>query len=342
MRIFPGGMGGVQATDEQLMLDLAAGREEAIGPLYSRYAPLVFGMAAQTLDRATAEEIVQDVFLAVWRRASSFDPERGAPRPWLLQIAHHRIASELRLRRRRPRTEPDPDGERLARLADPAPSQAEETWREHRREILRRALEELPPAQRQALGLAYFEELSQGEIASVLGLPLGTAKSRIRAGLAGLRGKLAPLAAALIVAGLLAGLVVRLHEGRNWLEQDERALAMLTSSDAVSLRLAPAPGFPAETHARYRFRPGSPIAVITFSSFPAAGEGQSDRAWAFVGGRWLLLGEAVPDASGHARLIAEGPALAAAPERLVVTRERGPVRGAPSGETVVRWTSDRK
>ena len=67
--------------------------------------PAVFGLAAQALDRGTAEEIVQDVFVAVWRGAASFDPDKGPVRPWLLQIAHYRIANELRRRSRRPRTE---------------------------------------------------------------------------------------------------------------------------------------------------------------------------------------------------------------------------------------------
>ncbi len=166
------------------MRALASGREDAIGPIYSRYAPIVFGMASQALDRPTAEEIVQDVFVAVWKNAASFDPARGPVRPWLLQIAHYRIANELRSRSRRPKAEADPEGERLAGLPDPAPDQMEITWTEYRRAALRRALEELPPPQRQALGLAFFEDLSHGEIASVLELPLGTAKSRVRAGLA--------------------------------------------------------------------------------------------------------------------------------------------------------------
>ncbi|HEY3205135.1 MAG TPA: sigma-70 family RNA polymerase sigma factor, partial [Thermoanaerobaculia bacterium] len=114
--------------------------------------------------------------------------------------------TELRGRRRRPRAENDSAGERLEGLPDPSPDQAEEAWRGHRREVLKRALEELPPPQRQALGLAYFEDLSHGEIASVLGVPLGTAKSRVRAGIESLRGKLAPIAAALALLLLVAGL----------------------------------------------------------------------------------------------------------------------------------------
>src|SRR3954467_13621634 len=79
------------ASDEELMQQLAEGRHEAIGPLHARYAPLIFNIAAQTLDRAAAEEIVQDVFVAVWRHAGVFDPARGRFRAWALQIAHLRV-----------------------------------------------------------------------------------------------------------------------------------------------------------------------------------------------------------------------------------------------------------
>ena len=99
---------------------------------------------------------------------------------------------------------------------------------------------------------------------------------------------------------------------------------------------------PSEAHATYRFRPGAPIAVLTFSRFPPAASGQTDRAWAECDGRWVLLGEGRPDASGHARLIAEAPALERPPDRLVVTGEVGPAGAAPGGKTLVSWTADRK
>lgn len=330
------------ATDEQLMGELAEGAEEAIGELYSRYAPTVFGMAAQAVDRATAEEIVQDVFVAVWRGASTFDPQKGQARAWLLQIAHYRIANELRRRSRRPRIEADPENVQSARLPDPSPDQTEAAWQAHRREVLRRALDELPPPQRQALGLAFFEELSHGEVAHVLGLPLGTVKSRLRSGASLLRARLAPLAAALLLLAVAAGLAVRLAAGRHELGRDERALTMLTSSDAVSLRLTAAHGQDPAAHATYRFRLGSAIAVVTLSKFPAASPGEVDRAWASIGGRWVLLGEAVPDPTGHARLIAESEPLARAPERLVVVAERGPAGNGPAGAAIVSWEADRK
>jgi RNA polymerase sigma-70 factor (ECF subfamily) len=333
----------VNPTDEQLLQEIAAGREEPLGMLYQRYAPIVFGMAAQAVGRASAEEIVQDVFVAVWRGAASFDPKKGAARSWLLQIAHYRTANELRGRSRRPRTVEDPDGEEAARLPDPSPDQAEEAWIAHRRRILQRALEQLPPPQRQALGLAFFSDLSHGEVASALRLPLGTVKSRMRSGLSHMKTVLAPLAAALLVVLLAAGLLLRMvSERRESLARDERALTMLTSSDAVAIRLSAVPGQDPATHATYRFRPGSPIAVVTFSKFPAPAPGEADRAWASVGGRWVLLGEAVPDAAGRARLIAEAPALANPPERLVVAAERGAAGAAPGERAIAAWSADRK
>lgn len=327
-------------TDEELLDGIARGREEAMGLLYARYARPVFGMASQAFDAGAAEEIVQDVFLAVWRGATSFDPAKGEAKAWLFQIARNRIANEWRRRGRRPRTEGDEGG--LASVPDPSPDQAEALWKKHRGEALRRALGSLPAPERAALGLAYFDELPHRELAAHLGIPLGTAKSRIRSGMGRLRLRLAPLVVSVLVVALVTFVAVRSSRERRDLARDERALTMLTSSDSVSLRLTAAAGQPPPTHATYRFRPGSPIAVVTYSNFPAAPDGRIDRAWALVDGRWVRLGEAVPDASGHARLIAEGAALAKAPERLVVSRERGPARDAPAGETVVEWRPDRK
>src|SRR5690349_16435682 len=126
--------------DEELMRQLASGRQEALGPLHGRYAPLIFGLAAQTLDRSAAEEIVQEVFLAVWRKAATFDPARGTFRAWVLRIAHLRVINELRRRGRRPQAAPDPDGRALAAVPDPGFEPSEVAWREHRRSIVRAAV----------------------------------------------------------------------------------------------------------------------------------------------------------------------------------------------------------
>jgi len=324
-------------TDEALMSDLASGKQDAIGFLYARYAPTILGMAAQALGRPTAEDIVQDVFLAVWKNAATYDPKLGPVRPWLLQIAHFRIANELRRKSRRPQIQADPDGERLASIPEPGPGQSEEVWNAYRSSALRRALEELPPPQRQALGLAFFEQLSHDEIASALKLPLGTTKSRIRAGLRSLRLRLAPVLATLVGVAILGAVAVRLFSGRAELGRDERALTMLTSSDSQSLRLT-APGNPeSPIHGVYRYRPGSPVAVFTISNFPPATAGRVYRAWAFHGGTWVPLGDVHPDASGHARQIAENPALASRPERLEVRIEPEIGGAAPTGSVLIAW-----
>jgi len=328
-----------EASDEELMQALAGGHEEALRPLYARYAPLVFGLAAHTLERATAEEIVQDVFLSVWRNADRYDAARGPLRPWLLQIAHFRILNELRRRSRRPQLAPDPDGDQLAALEDPDPGPAAAAWGEYRRSAVRRALELLPPAQRQALGLAFFDELTHEQVAEVLQLRLGTAKTRIRAGLLKLREHLVPLVAMLALV-VLAGLATLLHReagDRDVLALDERALDLVTSSDVRPLRLEAAPGVPAETHANYRSRPGTPLAVLSLSKLPPAPAGQVYQAWLRHEGGWLSLGAAVPDADGKARIVAQDPALAAAAEALEVTLEPAPGSAAPSGALVMAW-----
>jgi RNA polymerase sigma-70 factor (ECF subfamily) len=324
-------------SDETLMSELASGRQEAIGALYSRYAPTVLGMAAQALDRPTAEEIVQDVFLAVWKNARAFDSSRGPVRPWLLQIAHYRIANELRRRSRRPKLQSDADPEQFVSIPDPGPDQSEEVWKEYRHSALRRALEELPPPQRQALGLAFFEQLSHNEVASALALPLGTAKSRIRSGLRALRVRLAPLVAILAGIAILGAAALRLHFSHLELSRDERALTVLTSSSAQSVRLTSPGASRSRIHGHYWYVAGSPMAVLTSSYFPPAPSGQVYRGWALHGGAWHSLGELRPDASGYARQIVEHSALATRPDKIEITLEQEIGGSTPSGSVVIAW-----
>src|SRR5881628_4041750 len=104
--------------DDELMRQVAEGSAEALALLHRRFARLIFGLAVQSLDRAAAEDLVQDVFLAVWRNARRFDPERGTVRAWVLQITHFRLLNELRRRSRQPEVVPDP--ERLLLAGQPA------------------------------------------------------------------------------------------------------------------------------------------------------------------------------------------------------------------------------
>jgi RNA polymerase sigma-70 factor (ECF subfamily) len=92
------------------MCQVAGGSAEALGLLHRRFVRLILGVAAHTLDRAAAEDLVQEIFLEVWRNADRFDPERGTVRSWILQIAHFRLLNELRRRSRRPEIVPDPEG----------------------------------------------------------------------------------------------------------------------------------------------------------------------------------------------------------------------------------------
>ena len=306
-------------ADESLLRRVAEGDAEALDLLYARYAGLVFGIARRSLDAATAEEIVQDAFVALWRNADSYDPARGPLRPWLLQIVHFRIANELRRSGRRPRAEGN--DEHLARLADPDLGAADRIALETRRAALRTALADLPERERFAIGMAFLDELSHPEVAAALGIPLGTAKSRIRLGIGRLRQSLAGAAIVLLFAAASAFLILRARNDRELLARDERALAMVTSSDSERIRLAAAPGVPDATHATWRSRNGSPIAVVTLSSFPPAPAGKVYRVWIARSGRWTAIGTAVPDGEGRARLIAETRAVAALPDAIEIRLE---------------------
>jgi RNA polymerase sigma-70 factor (ECF subfamily) len=328
---------GGSVSDEALMGRLAAGQAAALEPLYQRYARIIYSLAAQTLGPAAAEEVVQEVFLAVWRKAQTFDPRKGTFRAWVYQVAHLRILNELRRHSHRPQLASDPEGLRLAALPDGDPEPAEATWRAYRRTAVRAAVATLPPAQRRALGLAFFEELTHEQVAEVLGLPLGTAKTRIRAALQKLRRQLAPVLAALLVAAAVP-LGVRVQQELTRAQQYDRALRLVTTSDVVPLRLSPAPGVPEGTHGSYRGRPDAPIAVLTFSLLPPAPEGRSYQAWMHHPDGWTSLGLVRPDAQGNARLIVEGAALAAPPDAVQLTLEPAGGSSAPSGPTVVRWT----
>src|SRR5262245_46279189 len=139
-------------SDAELMRRVAGGSESSLAALHGRFARPIFALAAQALDRAAAEDIVQDVFLVVWRKGDRFDPERGSVRAWLLQIAHHRVLNELRRRSRQPELEPDGDA-RLGEIESREPGPAERMVAQNRRDLVETALDELPEAQREALDL---------------------------------------------------------------------------------------------------------------------------------------------------------------------------------------------
>jgi RNA polymerase sigma-70 factor, ECF subfamily len=322
-------------SDEELISQLASGRQDALGPLHGRYASLVYNIAALTIGGATAEEIVQDVFVSVWLKAGTFDPARGTFRAWVLGIAHLRVRNELRRRGRRIQVEPDPERQRVGSVPEPGPGPPEEAWRKHRRAIVRQAVAALPPPQRQALSLAFMEHLTHEQIADFLDLPLGTTKSRIRAGLHTLRAHLSPLFAAGL---LIVGLVTYLHLRERSLLHYE-ALRLVTSSDIVPRRMAATAGPPVETetHGNYRGQPGVPLALLTFSHFAPAPAGRAYQAWGEFSGRWVHLGTVDPKDDGSDLLIAEGPHLKLPPMALKVTLETVGTPRGPIGPAVIAW-----
>ena len=165
-----------------LIRRLTRGDHQALGELYDLYAGLVNGLAVRILrDRAEAEDTVQEVFVQIWQQASRFDPARGTPEAWLCTMARSRALDRLRRRSSR-REEPQSDD----RSSSSAPTTSEEAL------AVRKALGGLPDDQRRALELAYYEGLTQTEIAARLQEPLGTIKTRIRSAMIRLRGVLGP------------------------------------------------------------------------------------------------------------------------------------------------------
>lgn len=163
------------------------GDEAALAVLYDRYAGVVYSVARRVLrDAAAAEEILQDIFYQLWRTAANFDPARGSLAGWLLVTARNRAISRLRKRSLAPAQE-------LAEQAAVLPFNLESAVAQNQLMAkVKSALAQLPPEQRQALELAYFEGLTHSEIAARTGEPLGTVKTRLRAALDSLRRVLHP------------------------------------------------------------------------------------------------------------------------------------------------------
>ena len=324
--------------DQVLVQRIREGQEEALQQVYRRYAPLVFHLACRALDRAAAEEIVQDTFLAVWRRAADFDPARGSFRTWLLSIGQHRMLDELRARSRRPQA----SGELLldqAALSAEEPLPDEALWLAYQRDAVSEALAALPEPQRAALRLAFFADLSHKEVAKALKVPLGTAKTRIRSGLRLLERHLGGLVALLVLAlGGVGTWVYQRHDSTTALQH--RAIHLLADSQTKALRLVPAGGAAAPEagqHATLRSAPGADLAVLTLSHFPAPAEGTHHTLWIRTRQGWLHQKLQPPDSAGKALQLLEAPWMAGWPLELRITAETQP-GGVPMGPTVVQWS----
>jgi len=171
-------------SDEALVALVARSDEDALAELYDRVGRVAYGLALRVLrDERHAEDAVQEAFLQVWRSAATFRAERAKASTWILTLVHRRAVD---LVRREERRQADPLTDDSA--AGVAPEETEEAARlRFERERVQSALKQLPDVQREALELAYYGGFSQSELAERLGVPLGTIKSRMFAGLARLR-----------------------------------------------------------------------------------------------------------------------------------------------------------
>jgi RNA polymerase sigma-70 factor, ECF subfamily len=167
-------------NDPDLLSAIRSGNTDAMAMLYDRYSSIVYAVALRVLgDTAAAEDVMQEVFMRLWRSPETFDASRGSLGPWLAVIARNRAIDVLRKRH------PETDIEDV--VVSVEPDMAGEAERARALEKVRGALGAMPSAQRSALEMAYFEGLTHTEIAAKTGEPLGTIKTRIRAGLVALR-----------------------------------------------------------------------------------------------------------------------------------------------------------
>jgi RNA polymerase sigma-70 factor (ECF subfamily) len=171
-------------SDAELLRRIAGGDEEAVASLYDHYKSILFSLILRILhSQSEAEDILQEVFLQVWKKAADFDEERGRPFTWLVTLARSRAIDRLRQLNSRERTAMEASRAAVEDWTDAA----EDAIKAEQSAHLRSALAELPEEQRRALLLAYFEGLTQTEIAARLNAPLGTVKTRMRSGMIKLR-----------------------------------------------------------------------------------------------------------------------------------------------------------
>ena len=173
------------SPDEDVVAAFSGGQPDALGLVYERFGPLIYSIALRSLGaRSDAEDVTQQVFVSAWRSRARFDRGRGTLGGWLVTITRNKVADALRERQR--------DSRVLLQVAGGAAVTAAEAPSDQvvDRIVLADELAQLPEPQRLVMILAFYSDLTHGQIAHVLGLPLGTVKSHIRRGLQRLRSRL--------------------------------------------------------------------------------------------------------------------------------------------------------
>lgn len=182
------GMEPAVPSDQALVARLSARDSSALDELYQRYVRAVYSLACRVLgDPSLAEDVVQDVFLKLWRQPESYRAERGSLGPWLLSVTHNRSVDMLRRRRSHAEQQFPEVQEAPATVINGALDPVDLAGLQEDAAAIRRALARIPPEQRRAIEMAFFEGKTHVEISAELGEPLGTAKTRIRLGMRKLR-----------------------------------------------------------------------------------------------------------------------------------------------------------
>jgi len=173
--------------DAQLLVRIASGDEVAFGALYDRFSPGLYSFILKMVrDEKEAEDVLQEGFAHIWRRASTYDPARSSAFTWAVMILRNKAIDRLRVRQRIERTMVKATVE-FSHFAEADEVSAGEAERREDGALVRSALKEIPEEQKQAVELAFFGGLTHEQIAEKLGAPLGTIKARIRRGLLKLR-----------------------------------------------------------------------------------------------------------------------------------------------------------
>jgi RNA polymerase sigma factor (sigma-70 family) len=184
MQIFKDAESSNDLSDEALLNAIANGAVWAMESLYQRYSRILYSLAYRLVaDHQVAEDLLQDAFLAIWRRSTSYSPQTGAARSWLISILHHRAIDHLRRVRRRSTLQEAPLEELELDETTAFPDVWEDVWRSVQSSQVRAALMKIPAEQRLVIELAYFQGWTHTEIAEGVQIPLGTVKARLRLGL---------------------------------------------------------------------------------------------------------------------------------------------------------------
>ncbi len=179
------------SEDAQRIAAVGTGDERALEEIYDRYAQRVLSLAVSILkDEALAEDALQEVFTNIWLKAESYRPEMAAPSTWIMSVAHHKVVDMYRSRRRTTDHTVRPDMDALHRIPDGRMSVERQVERGFDARLVREALSTLPEEQSQPLYLSAWHGYSQSEISKMLGIPLGTVKTRMRLGMQKLKAAL--------------------------------------------------------------------------------------------------------------------------------------------------------